>query len=391
MINENPFNKNNNFKNLLTNNDYAESKKKYSNKLSIDFSSSNNHPNGKESKNKIKEPFVPFKEPYQKGKVKDKYTIKRKTRLKENIKINSQNMINNYEPSHEETSNKIVENSKIKHDEIAYNDLQENQNNNENTSNHVLQKEDYYYNTNDFAFDEEDFIKSVYDNNQQHHHTNILYNEDYLDGFQTIDDFKAQNEYFMSLQNKNNNEDNNYNNLYSNFNENNVNEINLYSDYDDFNNHINDFEYNSNEINHFDFNNEENLFNQNYEDEIIENLLDIELNDPVREYEEYIINEIYPDPDNMTYDQMMELEEQMGVVSKALPKEKLKKIKVMAYNKRNIEKLKLKQDSCCICMEKFKENEKIRFIKCNHIFHKFCLDEWLSKAKTCPLCKVEVA
>jgi hypothetical protein len=49
-----------------------------------------------------------------------------------------------------------------------------------------------------------------------------------------------------------------------------------------------------------------------------------------QQYEEEIINNLYPDPDNMTYEQLLELQEKIGYVSKGLPEKVIevrKKIK----------------------------------------------------------------
>ncbi len=40
-----------------------------------------------------------------------------------------------------------------------------------------------------------------------------------------------------------------------------------------------------------------------------------------QQYEEEVINQIYPDPDNMTYEQLLELQEKIGYVNKGLPAE----------------------------------------------------------------------
>ncbi|KAJ9182749.1 hypothetical protein P3X46_006707 [Hevea brasiliensis] len=49
----------------------------------------------------------------------------------------------------------------------------------------------------------------------------------------------------------------------------------------------------------------------------------------------------------------------------------------------------VKSDECAICLEEFKEGEKCRmlFPSCVHIFHKDCIDIWLSEDTRCPLCR----
>jgi hypothetical protein len=46
-----------------------------------------------------------------------------------------------------------------------------------------------------------------------------------------------------------------------------------------------------------------------------------------------------------------------------------------------------KETECAICLESFKGIDMIKsFYKCNHIFHKKCLKDWLKRSNTCPLC-----
>ncbi|KAK9760390.1 hypothetical protein K7432_015630 [Basidiobolus ranarum] len=45
---------------------------------------------------------------------------------------------------------------------------------------------------------------------------------------------------------------------------------------------------------------------------------------------------------------------------------------------------------CVICLEEYRDGELIRKPRCNHHFHRQCLDEWLLINKYCPLCKADV-
>jgi hypothetical protein len=45
-------------------------------------------------------------------------------------------------------------------------------------------------------------------------------------------------------------------------------------------------------------------------------------------------------------------------------------------------------ESCQICFEKYKVGELKRILpKCNHFFHKKCVDKWLKKKGNCPICR----
>lgn len=48
---------------------------------------------------------------------------------------------------------------------------------------------------------------------------------------------------------------------------------------------------------------------------------------------------------------------------------------------------------CAICINKIESNEYIRKLKCNHLFHKKCVDNWLKKNienANCPMCRSKV-
>ncbi|KAL6882664.1 hypothetical protein ACP4OV_011354 [Aristida adscensionis] len=46
---------------------------------------------------------------------------------------------------------------------------------------------------------------------------------------------------------------------------------------------------------------------------------------------------------------------------------------------------------CSICLGEYKEKEILRVIPtCRHIFHLSCLDVWLQKQTTCPICRISL-
>ncbi|XVF53072.1 hypothetical protein PTKIN_Ptkin05aG0070200 [Pterospermum kingtungense] len=49
-----------------------------------------------------------------------------------------------------------------------------------------------------------------------------------------------------------------------------------------------------------------------------------------------------------------------------------------------------KDNTCSICLSKYKAKEKIRTIPdCGHYFHADCIDEWLKRNAACPVCRKE--
>ncbi|KAK4871733.1 hypothetical protein RN001_015857 [Aquatica leii] len=47
-------------------------------------------------------------------------------------------------------------------------------------------------------------------------------------------------------------------------------------------------------------------------------------------------------------------------------------------------------DKCIVCMINFQLNDKLRKLKCNHKFHRICVDKWLVKSHVCPLCRTDL-
>lgn len=41
--------------------------------------------------------------------------------------------------------------------------------------------------------------------------------------------------------------------------------------------------------------------------------------------------------------------------------------------------------TCAICLEEFREGMVVRHLPCHHIYHKKCIDQWLTHNSCCPL------
>lgn len=46
------------------------------------------------------------------------------------------------------------------------------------------------------------------------------------------------------------------------------------------------------------------------------------------------------------------------------------------------------KQACGICLENYKEKEKVVTLSCKHIFHKECIETWLSQKQTCPIDRI---
>lgn len=47
-------------------------------------------------------------------------------------------------------------------------------------------------------------------------------------------------------------------------------------------------------------------------------------------------------------------------------------------------------DECSICLEKYKINDKIIKLNCNHEYHKNCIVLWIKNNNTCPHCRENI-
>ena len=94
-----------------------------------------------------------------------------------------------------------------------------------------------------------------------------------------------------------------------------------------------------------------------------------------------------PNPDDMTYEQLLELEANNGKVSKGLSSAQKRLIPEKLYNS----KVDAEEESCSICFDNFEKRQKIKKLrKCGHEYHSTCLDKWLNDEKRCPMCNEEV-
>ena len=119
------------------------------------------------------------------------------------------------------------------------------------------------------------------------------------------------------------------------------------------------------------------------EDQFLKEKLEEEF--ALKAVEQQIMDEICPNPDKMSYEQLLQLEEGVGNVNKGLSKDKISKIPEKPFHKALFDD----NTQCIICMDGFNENELVKQLDCGHIFHGDCIDHWLSQQKNCPFCKAE--
>jgi len=72
---------------------------------------------------------------------------------------------------------------------------------------------------------------------------------------------------------------------------------------------------------------------------------------------------------------------------RGLDKETLDSLPFVTYNKEMFKNVEAESKSCPICLEEFEDGNEVRFLWCIHRFHKNCVDQWLDKHTSCPICK----
>ena len=110
------------------------------------------------------------------------------------------------------------------------------------------------------------------------------------------------------------------------------------------------------------------------------------------------------DVDGMTYEELTELGEHIGVQSKGASAEAVasltrftvgesnafgteKKPNQTSERDENLENL----ESCAVCCMGFERGDAcLGMPRCGHAYHAECLEPWLAENKCCPLCKTEI-
>ncbi|CAM8955519.1 unnamed protein product [Rhodiola kirilowii] len=104
------------------------------------------------------------------------------------------------------------------------------------------------------------------------------------------------------------------------------------------------------------------------------------------------------DIDDMSYEELLALEERMGSVSTALSEEALAKcIDKRVYKPKSLEASLSDPDrceddtKCSICQEEYCIGDEMGRLHCKHSYHLECIDQWLRQKNWCPICKSSAA
>ncbi|CAD5167334.1 unnamed protein product [Musa acuminata subsp. malaccensis] len=93
------------------------------------------------------------------------------------------------------------------------------------------------------------------------------------------------------------------------------------------------------------------------------------------------------DVDNMSYEELLALEERIGNVCTGLSEETiLKSLKQQKHSSAAI-RASMEHKPCCICQEEYVEGDDLGTLDCGHDFHSVCIKQWLMHKNLCPICK----
>lgn len=95
------------------------------------------------------------------------------------------------------------------------------------------------------------------------------------------------------------------------------------------------------------------------------------------------------DPDNMRYEELLNLGETIGVENIGLSADRLSRLPNSIYTSGMFSRNK--EENCVICQENFKFLKRVIMLPCSHQYHSKCITEWLKHKKNCPICQKEVA
>lgn len=92
------------------------------------------------------------------------------------------------------------------------------------------------------------------------------------------------------------------------------------------------------------------------------------------------------DVDNMSYEELLALEERIGNVSTGLSEETV--LKLLKQKKYSVEGgSQLEAEPCCVCQEEYDDGDDIGTLDCGHDYHTDCIKQWLMHKNLCPICK----
>eukprot|EP01012_Entosiphon_sulcatum_P053443 TRINITY_DN73556_c0_g1_i1.p1 TRINITY_DN73556_c0_g1~~TRINITY_DN73556_c0_g1_i1.p1 ORF type:complete len:307 (+),score=48.48 TRINITY_DN73556_c0_g1_i1:53-922(+) len=100
----------------------------------------------------------------------------------------------------------------------------------------------------------------------------------------------------------------------------------------------------------------------------------------------------HPDTDQMSYDQLLALCNEIGPAQREVTHERLNAATLLdILTEEMAQTLNGKEEKCEVCQDEFAAGQEIRRLECLHVYHTACIDQWLRNCKSnCPICKLDV-
>jgi hypothetical protein len=96
-------------------------------------------------------------------------------------------------------------------------------------------------------------------------------------------------------------------------------------------------------------------------------------------------NYMFDDEGNQaSYEELAHLDDDHFDKGKGFKESDLRRLQVIEFRNFKV------SEKCSICIEDFKNYEKVVKLRCEHWYHESCIKEWLSRKKICAVCKKEV-
>ncbi|KAL2339780.1 hypothetical protein Fmac_007720 [Flemingia macrophylla] len=95
------------------------------------------------------------------------------------------------------------------------------------------------------------------------------------------------------------------------------------------------------------------------------------------------------DPDELSYEELMELGEFIGEETRGLSANEIS-LCLHPYTCQSVENIS-GIDCCVICQVEYEKGEALVALQCEHPYHADCISKWLQIKKVCPICSNEVS
>ncbi|XP_010904885.1 probable E3 ubiquitin-protein ligase ZFP1 [Elaeis guineensis] len=101
------------------------------------------------------------------------------------------------------------------------------------------------------------------------------------------------------------------------------------------------------------------------------------------------------DIDDMSYEELLDLEEKIGDVKTGLSEEfVLKNLRTSMHVQQStslalgsLSQAAFENGTCMVCQVEYEDSERIGTLGCGHSYHADCIKQWLFVKNTCPICK----